>query len=141
MDEYSINSYSTEQKAIESYLSESITSFGMKQLNGFTPFKLYISCVSNSGQIIGAIMGTVTLNMLFVSHLFVEEKHRNKGIGKKLLLEIEVVALESNCNIIRLNTFNKKTNNLYIKSGFEETTSIPNYMGDFDLVYYEKTIS
>ena len=79
--------------------------------------------------------------MFFISHLFVEETYRNKNIGTRLLSKIEAIALNHGCNILRLNTLNKDTKNLYIKSGFKETITISGYMNGFDLTYYEKKIS
>ena len=92
-------------------------------------------------SLINAVMGTVTINLFFISHLYVEKSTRNKGIGAKLLSAIEQSGIESGCNIIRLNTFNKKSHAFYLKSGYTETICIKGYMNDFDLVYYHKAIS
>lgn len=140
MEDIHLKSYASENKELESFLTNSINSYGLEQLQGNIPFKLYCSCSNNSGIIIGAVMGTVTLNVFFISHLFVEEAYRNKNIGTRLLSAIEALALNHGCNILRLNTFNKNTRDLYIKSGFKETITISNYMDGFDLTYYEKKI-
>ena len=136
-----LESYKNRNVEIDEYLSEAITNYGMEQLPGNKPFKLYSCFKSDTGKIIGAVMGTVTTNLFFISHLYVEKNSRNKGIGAKLLSAIQQSAIESGCNIIRLNTFNKKSHAFYLKSGFTETTCIKGYMKDFDLVYYHKTIS
>lgn len=91
-------------------------------------------------KIIGGITGYSTLNLFFISNIFVEEEYRGKGLGKKLMLEIENSAKELGCNILRLNTFNKKTDKFYLDVGYKQTIIIKNYMDDFDLIYYEKVL-
>jgi len=141
MEELKLEEYKDTNKEIENYLSDAITGYGMEQLQGAKPFKLYRCYKSEKGKIIGAVMGSVTTNLLFISHLFVEETSRNKGIGTQLMSAIEQSAVNSGCNIIRLNTFNMKSHAFYLNSGFTETTRIKDYMRDFDLVYYHKKIS
>ena len=141
MEEMNLESYTINNVEIDEYLSEAITNYGIEQLQGNKPYKLYSCFKSDSGEIIGAVMGSVTTNLFFISHIYVEKTNRNKGIGTKLLSAIEQSAIESGCNIIRLNTFNKKAHAFYLNSGFTETTCIKDYMNDFDLVYYHKTIS
>ena len=136
-----LESYQGSNVEIDKYLSEAITRYGIEQLQGNKPFKLYCCYKNHTGKITGAVMGSVTANLLFISHLYVEKRSRNKGIGTKLLSAIQQSASEAGCNIIRLNTFNKKSHAFYLNSGFTETTRIKAYMNDFDLVYYHKIIS
>lgn len=141
MKEMKLESYSDENLEVEKYLSDSIVSYGLEQLQGKEPKKLFCCYRGSNGKIMAAIMGSTTLNMFFISYVFVEEEYRNKGIGTKLLSEIEQLALDAECNIIRLNTFNKKSHAFYLNAGFVETACITNYMNGFDLVYYHKKIS
>jgi len=141
MEDIILESYKSSNSEIDEYLTEAISSYGIEQLNGKEPFKLY-SCFKNmNGKIVGAVMGSVTTNLCFISHIYVEKEKRSKGIGKKLLSAIELSALEAGCNILRLNTFNKKSHAFYLDSGFIESACIKSYMNDFDLVYYHKNIN
>jgi len=141
MDELNLEIFEEENLEIEKYLSDSIISFGIEQLQGKEPKKAFCCFRNSDGKIIAAIMGSATLNLFFVSHLFVEIEFRNKGIGTKLISEVENIALNLGCNILRLNTFNKKAHAFYLNTGFTETACITNYMNGFDLVYYHKKIS
>ena len=85
-------------------------------------------------------MGYKSINLFFVTQLYVEDKYRNNGYGYKLLSAIEDKAKLLGCNLLRLNTLNKKTASLYTRSGFKKTISIINYMNGFDLIYYHKNI-
>lgn len=125
---------------IDEYLSESITTYGLAQHKGETPVKLFCSCKNHEGELLGAVMGTKTLNLFFVSHIFVEEKYRHQNLGSDLLAEIEGGAKKLGCTILRLNTFNDLSHRFYAKNGFRETTRINQYMHGFDLVFYDKII-
>jgi GNAT superfamily N-acetyltransferase len=135
-----ISSSNSSSEELEKYLSDAVICYGIDQLNGEKPTKLYCCSKDNDRNIVGGIMGYVTRNLFFITHLFVEQKHRKKGIGEALLSAIEKAAKEQNCNIVRLNTLNKGARSLYGKAGFEETTSIKEYMNGFDLLYYHKYI-
>ena len=128
-------------EAVDNYLSQSITNYGLLQHKGDIPVKIFCSCKNNDGKLVGAVMGTKTLNLFFISHIFVEEEFRNKNIGSNLLAKIEVGAKNEGCTILRLNTFNDLSHRFYEKSGFIETVRINSYMKGFDLVFYEKNIS
>ena len=141
MDELNLERYKDENSEIEKYLSDSITSFGIEQLQGKEPRKAFCCFRDSEGKIVAAIMGSTTLNLFFISHLFVENALRNKGIGTKLLSEIERIAQNFGCNILRLNTFNKEVHAFYLNAGFTETACITNYINGFDLMYYHKKIS
>ena len=140
MDELNFETYKEDNSELEKYLSDSIIGYGIEQLKGNEPKKLYCCYREARGQLVAGVMGSATLNLFFISHLFVEPGYRNTGLGSKLLSEIEKIACQSGCDILRLNTLNKKAHSLYIRAGFEETTHIPNYMDGFDLVYYHKRI-
>ena len=140
MNKFNIETYTNSNSEIELYLTEAITNYGMDQLKGNKPVKLYSCLKSGKEEYIGAVMGSITNNMLFISHLFVEKSNRNNGLGKILLSTIENLAVASGCNLIRLNTFNKKAHSFYIDAGYDETVCIEHYMNGFDLVYYHKNI-
>lgn len=140
MDSFKIELLRSNIGEIEEYLSESILNYGLDQLNGEKPVKLYCCSKDDEGNRIGGVMGYVTRNLFFITHLFVEKQYRNKGIGKALLLAIEEASKKQGCTLLRLNTLNNEAHSLYKKSGFDVTTTIKNYMNGFDLVYFHKSI-
>ncbi len=138
MEELILESNLSENMAIEEYLSHSVIQYGLAQHKNDTPEKVFCSCKSKQGVLLGAAMGTKTLNVLFISHIFVEDSHRSKGIGSVLLASMEQKAKELACSVIRLNTFNHLSHSFYTKNGYNETTRIDSYMNGFDLIYYDK---
>ena len=141
MEDLRFEKFIGENEAVDNYLSQSIIDYGILQQKGDIPVKLFCSCKNNDGVFVGAVMGAKTLNLFFISHIFVEEKIRNNKIGSELLAKIEESAKNEGCTILRLNTFNDLSHRFYENNGFIETVRINNYMNGFDLVFYEKSIS
>ena len=141
MDELTLEVTEKENAEVERYLSDAIFSYGIEQLRGQAPIKAF-SCYRNgSGGIAGAAMGMAMRNLFFVSHLFVEPGYRKRGLGERLLSRMEQSARRLGCDLLRLNTLNSKAHAFYLKSGFEQTARIHDYMNGFDLIYYHKSIS
>jgi len=139
MDKLRLETFEGANSELDDYLSNSIMSYGLKQLQGHQLVKLYC-CYRNGGNLSGAVMGSATRNLFFITHLFVEENQRGNGVGTKLLSAIETSAIKAQCTILRLNTLNKQTHSLYVNAGYQETICISNYFTGFDLVYYHKEI-
>ncbi|MCH9814254.1 MAG: GNAT family N-acetyltransferase [Epsilonproteobacteria bacterium] len=131
----------TQSSEAQKYISDSIISYGLAQLDGDVPQSVCYVVKNSDEKLIGGIMGQATRNMLFISHLFVDESYRGEGLGAKLMLNIEASAQKLGCDLMRLNTFNQKTNVFYKRLGYKETTIIRSYMNGFDLVYYEKALN
>jgi len=140
MNQITLETTELENEEIEKYLSNSIMSYGIEQMNGEEPLKAYCSFKDKNRNIIGSIMGYKALNLFFITNLYVESEYRCNGYGNELLKAIEDKAKLLGCNILRLNTLNKKTSSLYTRAGFEITNNISNYMNGFDLLYYHKNI-
>lgn len=55
-----------------------------------------------------------------VDHVFIQDSHRNKGIGKKLITYVQQLGEEQGCNAIELNTYveNFPSHKFYYNLGF-----------------------
>ena len=74
----------------------------------------------NHGEIIAGINSKMYCwNCLYIDSLFVDDKYRNKGLGRKLLKEIEWIAKEKDCKLIHLDTFDFQAKDFYLKQGYE----------------------
>jgi ribosomal protein S18 acetylase RimI-like enzyme len=51
--------------------------------------------------------------------LWVDEKHRNKGLGTQLLLKAEVLAGKRGCKYVHLDTFSFQAPEFYRKLGYK----------------------
>ena len=63
--------------------------------------------VEKDGKLIAGLDACITaFKILYVSTIFVEEEYRRKGIGARLIREMEKRAAAMGVNTIRLDTFN-----------------------------------
>lgn len=141
MNNYSFEIIDSKYEELEKYLSEELIRYGVTEAGGNNPKYIYCGIKDNQQNFIGGIKGYTILNLFYISQLFVDEKHRNIGLGKKLLSEIENVAKNHGCNTIRLDTLNEKSHSFYIRNGFEKTMEIKEYMKGFDLLFFHKHIN
>lgn len=70
--------------------------------------------IEEDGKIIAGLDACVTaFKILYVSTVFVDEKHRRKGYGKLLIEEMEKRAKDMGINTIRLDTFSWQGKDFY----------------------------
>jgi len=141
MNNYSFETIDSKYEELEKYLNQGLIDYGVIEAGGNKPKYIFCCIKDDQHKIIGGIKGYAMLNLFYISQLFVDEKHRKKGLGKKLISEIENAAKNHDCNIIRLDTLNEKSHSFYVKSGFEKTLEIKEYMKGFDLLFFHKHIN
>lgn len=141
MNNYTIETMDSQYEELETYLNQELTDYGVAEAGGNKPKYIFCCIKDSKHKYIGGIKGYAMLNLFYISQLYVDENHRNIGLGKKLLTEIENVAKNHGCNTIRLDTLNKKSHSFYIKYGFEKTIEIKEYMKGFDLLFFHKRVS
>ena len=76
--------------------------------------------IEEDGQIIAGLDACITaFKILYVSTVFVEESHRRKGYGRRLLAEMEARAKTMGINTIRLDTFSWQGKEFYDALGYK----------------------
>ena len=81
---------------------------------------IYKKIVNDEGEIIaGCLAKMYCWNVIYVDILWINEAYRKQGLGSKLLKEIERIAVEENCTLIHLDTFDFQAKDFYIKHGYE----------------------
>ncbi|MNH95160.1 Acetyltransferase (GNAT) family protein [compost metagenome] len=84
-------------------------------------------CLKNdNGDIIAGLISAVCWNWMEIDILWVEEKNRQQGLGKRLLHEAEKIAKLKECALIKLNTFSFQAPEFYEKYGYKEIAVIEN---------------
>lgn len=80
-----------------------------------------IALTAYSGpELIAAFDGIIFFDWLSINRLWVAEEHRRKGLGKRLMYEIEKAAAERGCVGCYLNTFDFQAHGFYEKLGYKE---------------------
>jgi N-acetylglutamate synthase-like GNAT family acetyltransferase len=108
-----------------------IISAGLKKYNeskigkyACDPFTIHLK--SDDDEIIAGIKGDVFGALIKVHIFWVEEKHRRKGLGTKLMQALEKYALIKSCEIIELNTAEFQAKGFYEKLGFITIATLDN---------------
>lgn len=72
----------------------------------------------NGNIIAGCIARMYCWNVLYIDILWVDEKHRGKGLGSKLLADVESVAKSKGCYLVHLDTFDFQAKDFYEQYGY-----------------------
>ncbi len=76
--------------------------------------------VEDDGKLIAGLDACITaFKILYVSTVFVDEEYRRKGIGARMIREMEKRALAMGVNTVRLDTFNWQGKEFYEAMGYE----------------------
>lgn len=100
-----------------------------------------LACVvRENDKIIAGVSGRTEYDRLFVNYVWVAEEFRCKGIGTKLLEEIEYEAKERGCNDSLIETLDDRVSLLYSRVGYMTVAEIPFFVGPFTRYIMKKTI-
>lgn len=76
--------------------------------------------IEEAGRLIAGLDACITaFRILYVSTVFVDEAYRRKGLGARLIAEMEKRAAEMGVNLIRLDTFSWQGKEFYEALGYE----------------------
>lgn len=70
----------------------------------------------------------------------IDEDIRKSGFGTKLLLELENIAIEKECDFIKVDTLSFQALGFYKKNGYEVFGSLDNVGRDFKHYYLKKDL-
>ena len=88
--------------------------------------ELNLHLVNEDSAIIGGIGGEFCWNWLEIHYLFIEPEHRKSGYGRALLRVVEKMAIEKECDFIKLDTLSFQALDFYLKEGFQIYGKIEN---------------
>ncbi|MBB3112870.1 GNAT superfamily N-acetyltransferase [Paenibacillus phyllosphaerae] len=86
------------------------------------------------------MLSTLCWNWIEVDILWVDESRRGLGYGTYLLQEIERIAREKGCTMIKLNTFSFQAPEFYRKQGYEQIAVIHDAPTGSSHYYFKKAI-
>ena len=80
--------------------------------------KIYNIAIYDEGELIGGATGFIRCAWYFLEQLWLKEEYRKKGIGTKIIYEIEKIAKENNALGVRMETWSFQARDFYEKMGY-----------------------
>lgn len=102
--------------------------------------EIHLFLKDENGKICGGILGEVCWNWLEIHSFIIDEDVRALGYGTKLLLEVEKIALERNCDFIKVDTLSFQALDFYKKYGYKEYGILDNVGRDYKHYYLKKDL-
>ena len=121
-------------------IEEKLTAFDDR----FIPQKLEGSIqigIEENGKIVAGLDACITtFKILYVSTMFVEEAYRRRGLGKRLMEEMEKRAMSMGVNTIRLDTFSWQGKEFYEALGYQVAGSYENTLDGYAEYFFVKRL-
>ena len=98
--------------------------------------------IEDNGKLVAGLDACVTnFKILYVSTVFVDEEYRRKGLGARLMREMEKRAAAMGVNMIRLDTYDWQGQEFYEALGYECVGSYENKEDGFSEYFYLKRLA
>ncbi|MDQ6420593.1 GNAT family N-acetyltransferase [Paenibacillus sp. LHD-117] len=99
-------------------------------------------CIKNDKEeIIAGLNSAICWNWMEIDILWVSDDHRGQGYGKRLLEKAEQVAIQNNCDFIKLNTFSFQAPEFYKKYGYKVIAIIEDAPTGYKHYYFKKDLN
>lgn len=103
--------------------------------------RLVLSARDGAGRIVGGLTGELYWNALYIELLWLEERARKGGLGRRLMQEAEKRARRAGKDLIFLNTYTFQAPGFYRKLGFRSFGRIRNYPRGGSRISFVKTLA
>lgn len=121
-------------------LEESLEQYDEKHITYSLQGRISIGIKENGEIVAGLDACMTTFKILYVSTVFVNEKHRRHGYGKELILEMEKRAKALGANTIRLDTFGYQGKDFYLALGYEQVGFYRNDEDNYEEYFFLKRL-
>ncbi|MFF7394071.1 GNAT family N-acetyltransferase [Streptomyces scabiei] len=89
---------------------------------------LHVWILDEAGDLAGGLVGHTWTTWLHVTYLWVDERHRGRGLGSRILSQAEqMAAQERGARSCRLETWDFQAPEFYKRLGYEVVCVIPDY--------------
>ena len=97
--------------------------------------------IEDDGKLVAGLDACITnFKILYVSTVFVDEEYRRKGLGARLMREMEKRAAAMGVNMIRLDTYDWQGKEFYEALGYECVGHYDNKEDGFSEYFYLKRL-
>jgi GNAT superfamily N-acetyltransferase len=126
-------------REIDSFLADRIYEFNVKA-TGYVDGRLLAGTIQDdTGEITAGINGHTWGGCCEITHVWVHERHRGKGLGRALVLAAESEALQRGCEQVVLMTHSFQAPEFYEDLGYKRRYAIEGRpKGHSDIVYVKR---
>ena len=107
------------------FVRESLKQFNNMCVGNDCHLSLNLVEYDENGNVIAGLLGGTYWGWMYIDILWVHEKHRNKGIGTKLLSKAEKEAVLRGCHHVHLDTMSWQAPEFYKKQGYKIIGTLP----------------
>jgi GNAT superfamily N-acetyltransferase len=102
------------------------------------PFAIFIR--DENGNVIAGCNGSVIFGSIYTDQLWVDPKHRNRGIGKRLMERVHEYGKKKGCSIATVATMSFQSPEFYQKIGYEIDFSRKGYNKSSSCLFLSKRL-
>lgn len=130
-------------KKDKQYIDDELYKFNLKHFpedlaGRYEEINLFIK--DENSIVRGGILAEACWNWLEIHTFMIDEDMRKSGFGTKLLLELEKIALEKECDFIKVDTLSFQALDFYEKNGYQVFGSLDNVGRDYKHYYLKKDL-
>jgi GNAT superfamily N-acetyltransferase len=125
------------------YINDGLHNYNLrhfpKDLGGrYEEINLFIK--DENGNIRGGISGAICWNWLEIYTLYLDEDIRKQGYGANLLSAMEEIAIEKECDFVKLDTISFQALGFYVKKGYKVFGSLDHVGREYKHYYLKKDL-
>jgi GNAT superfamily N-acetyltransferase len=94
-----------------------------------------------TGNILGGILGHTRWRWMYIAKLWIDERARGRGLGRRLMAAAEDLAISRGCTDVSLDTFDFQARPFYEKLGYELFGTLEGFPPGSRQYYLRKRLS
>lgn len=107
--------------------------------NDYKPFSVYLK--GEDEKLIGGMTAFLSWNYLEIKYLWVDERHRGRGLAREIMQAGETAARNNKCEYALVDTFEFQALDFYLKQKFELVAELDGYLGKYKRYYLQKRLN
>lgn len=127
--------------AVAAEIGSRLRGFNEDQAGPLKYERLVLSIRDDDGVLLAGLSADFHWNCMYLDVLWVEPKHRKKGLGSSLLRQAERIAKERSYELIYLSTFQFQAPGFYAKHGYSLVGKLPGVPRNSSRQWFSKVLN
>lgn len=139
---YTLKKDTEAREPLKTFLQSNLRDYNRAFFGAYTLSPFSLSFETDNHTVIAGVSGFFIQKhqLLRIEFFWVDENHRQQGLGRALMSSLESFALESNCPTLQVSTMAFQGVGFYEKMGFQRIGIIPQWFCGVDEYYYLKQL-